>query len=268
MATCLSCLMCAALTPILAPLVLSRGTWQVWHPGAALALWHGSLAAGLIALIGTAVSATTWAQAQGLRPDAGSAEGLAISAFIWGIMFTLAGCLAFVLAQSEAALRGQYAQCEKLARSLCHSDGRWDHGVRVAVLDTETPRAFAFYAPAPTVVVTQGLIDRLSAPEVDAVIEHEKAHLLQHHHWARLVTLVHSACTPRLGRERRSLECTPLLLELIADDAAIRRCGAATTASALEKLAAATGDGGMAVRAQRARNRYSSTSHRTELVPA
>lgn len=266
MTVLLVCLAYVAATTLLAPLALTRGTWQVWYPRAALALWHASLASSSAAMVYSVIYALGTAQAHINGPGADAAYGPALTIGLWVVMFVVAALIALFLAHTEPVVRSDYANRDKLQRALLvsphHSEVRGDLTIRH--IDHESIFACAFRAPEPTVVLSRGLTDCLTAAEVDAVIEHERAHLMQHHHFALLLALVNEACLPGFKPARRLHQSTKLLVELIADDEAIKRCGHLATASALAKMAQHNGDPGVAARAARAG--IAASSHRGRLA--
>src|SRR5690606_9085903 len=101
------------------------------------------------------------------------------------------------------------------------------------------------------IVISSGLTDRLSPAELRAIIEHERAHLRGRHDLATRLAALSCACLPAVLASQELHRATQLLTELIADDAAARRCGRDVTASALAKLSAAAGDQLMLLRAER-----------------
>lgn len=268
MTVLLGCLTYVAATTLLAPVALTRGTWQVWYPRAALALWHGSLASSSAVVLYSVIYALGTAQAHSNEPGADTAHVLALTIGLWVGMFVVAALIALFLAHSEPVVRSDYANREKLQRALLlsphHSEVRGDLTIRH--IDHDSIFACAFRAPEPTVVLSRGLTDSLTGAEVDAVIEHERAHLTQHHHFALLLALVNEACLPGFEPARRLHQCTKLLVELIADDEAIKRCGRLATASALAKMAQHNGDPGVAARAARAGIAASSHRGRPSLI--
>jgi Zn-dependent protease with chaperone function len=135
---------------------------------------------------------------------------------------------------------------------MATADGRTRRRQRLMLRLTGTVRAdlgaTVVPAPAPAaylipgrhheVVVTTGALDRLAPPELAAVLEHERAHIKGHHHWLRAgAGLLHRAFpwVPVFGHAQRQVG---RLVELCADDTAVRRRGALPLARALVALTA------------------------------
>ena len=100
-------------------------------------------------------------------------------------------------------------------------------------------------------MVSSRLRDTLTPAQLEAVVEHERGHLLQHHHLLVQLADLQYRCAPVLPCARSLERSMHLLVELAADDHAARRCGRSTTASALRALGAATGDPSLPLRAHR-----------------
>ena len=105
------------------------------------------------------------------------------------------------------------------------------------VLEHPTPTAYCLPGVRRRVVLTQGTIDRLSPDELEAVMAHERAHLAARHDLVmEFFTVVHEA-VPRFVRSSRALHEVHLLIEVLADRAAVRRAGVVTTARAIVGMA-------------------------------
>ena len=93
------------------------------------------------------------------------------------------------------------------------------------VLEHPTPTAYCLPGVRRRVVLTQGTIDRLSPDELEAVMAHERAHLVARHDLVmEFFTVVHEA-VPRFVRSSTALHEVHLLIEVLADRAAVRRAG-------------------------------------------
>lgn len=253
MTTLLGCLAYIAAMIVVASMLLSRGTWQIWHPRLALASWHAALMTSLTALVFGAGYALKVAHSSRGKLAADPASAFALGVATWAGVAVIAIVLALVLAAAERIVRGDYADRDRLRNLLLTGAHRCEvrGGVVVHTLDTTDVLMCAFRTPEPTVVTSRTVQDLLSPAEFEAVLEHERAHLRQRHHFVGLLALVSTSCLSRLEVVRRMRQASSLLVELIADDAAARRTGHAPLAAALAKMADHTGDPGMAVRADR-----------------
>ncbi|WP_318306502.1 M56 family metallopeptidase [Amycolatopsis solani] len=108
-------------------------------------------------------------------------------------------------------------------------------------LPDDQPIAYSMGGRRPLVVASTGLADRLTEPELRAVLEHERAHVRGHHHlltsWAEV--LGRTLWFVPLMRELPA--AVRLLVELAADRTASARCGAAPLRSALLRVRAGEG---------------------------
>src|SRR5581483_1958744 len=90
------------------------------------------------------------------------------------------------------------------------------------VLDVSQPLAYCLPGVRSRVVVTEGALNTLNNAEVAAILTHERAHLRARHDLVlEAFTAVHAAF-PRLVRSSNALDSVRLLVELLADDAAVR----------------------------------------------
>ena len=119
------------------------------------------------------------------------------------------------------------------------------------VVRSEQNSAVAVPGRRPVIVVSSHLRDTLSPAQLEAVVEHERGHLVQHHHLLLQLAHLQYRCAPVLPCARSLEQSLHLLVELAADDHAARRCGRRTTATALRALGTATGDDGLRLRAHR-----------------
>ena len=101
------------------------------------------------------------------------------------------------------------------------------------VLDVAEPLAYCLPGVRSRVVVSEGTLNTLTDAEVAAILTHERAHLRARHDLVlEAFTAVHAAF-PRLVRSANALRAVQLLVELLADDAAVRATGRTPLARAL-----------------------------------
>ncbi len=106
------------------------------------------------------------------------------------------------------------------------------------ILDVAQPLAYCLPGVRSRVVVSEGTLTTLSDAEIAAILSHERAHLRARHDLVlEMFTAVHAAF-PRFVRSASALDAVRLLIELLADDAAVRVAGPTPLARALVACAA------------------------------
>jgi Zn-dependent protease with chaperone function len=121
--------------------------------------------------------------------------------------------------------------------------GRALAGTGAVVLDDPRPAAYCVpgrvLAGTGPIVLTSGALAVLDAPQLAAVLAHERAHLAARHHAIVTATRGLTAAFPAVPLFTRGAAAVARLTEMSADDAAARRAGRGPVAAAL--LAIATG---------------------------
>jgi Zn-dependent protease with chaperone function len=106
------------------------------------------------------------------------------------------------------------------------------------ILDVAEPLAYCLPGVRSRVVLSEGTMTTLAANEVSAILSHERAHLRARHDLVlEMFTAVHAAF-PRFVRSASALDAVRLLIEMLADDAAVRTAGPTPLARALVACAA------------------------------
>lgn len=252
-------LVAAAAAIFLAPLPLTLGSWRMRFPRLALFLWHGVFLAGLAsALASLAVSLLLAVMLDSDPHDTGGWLGPTVIVVAgWIGLASVGGVGALVFSRMEpitSALRQTQEQFNLLAASASYRSTRIG-GVDVVFIDSELATALSFAGARPRILVASRLEEELTPAELRAVIEHERAHLVGRHGLVAQLAQLNRACLPRLLGAREFQRATALLVELIADDAAARVCGAASTADALARIGEIQGNDSMILRARRLRAR-------------
>jgi Zn-dependent protease with chaperone function len=252
--TILGALGYAAAAILVAPLLLVRGDWAVSRPRLALALWCAVFGSGLVAL-GTSL---IWSMmlAVGLsetRPSGAGLEPTAMALLAWIGLVSFGGIASLVI--SSFGPLGTVRRTTDAHLTLLEAATRYRSdtagGIQVAFIDCDLPFAASVGGPSRRIVVTSTLEDELDADELHAVIEHERAHLVQHHHRVSQLTQLNLHCLPRLPGAREFDRAARLLIELIADDTAARVCGRDVVARTLVKLGRLQQSESMLLRARR-----------------
>ncbi|EFC86128.1 M56 family metallopeptidase [Parafrankia sp. EUN1f] len=227
---------------VLLPRQLSQAGWTSHAPRLAAGTWLVAAASVLsVALLAAAVLVTslhTLGDAfvlllQGcgwppqLRAPAGSSDYAGLVIIGWIVSRTVhSGYLVCRAARRE---RRQH-RCD--LRLLGEPAG-----TGVVVLDHPRPSAFCVPGDGGHIVLTRGALDVLSPAELAAVLAHERAHLSGRHHVIVLLPAILATAFPRMPLFTLALSEVRRLVELAADDKALRRATPATLAQAVLRLA-------------------------------
>lgn len=111
------------------------------------------------------------------------------------------------------------------------------HDDRMRILQHPTPTAYCIPGRQSRLVLSQGVLDALPADQLDAVVAHEEAHLRGRHDLLLEFFAVVTRAVPGPLRSAEALAEVRLLVEALADRAAVRRSGEVATARALITLA-------------------------------
>lgn len=214
------------------PILLSRTRWPARAPATALVLWQAIALAGGLSMLGSlmifglapfgpdllsgAVAFTT--QSLGYAPwsDANVVHVLALTgAVLLGGHLLLNLLVTVVRAERE---RRRHAQLVLLLSTpLPDAPG-------TRLLDNPAPVAYCLPGAFTTMtVLSVGLLSRLKADELRAVIEHERAHANQRHDIVLMAFRAWKTSLPWFPIAHRAHYEVGLLVEMLADDCA-RRC--------------------------------------------
>jgi Zn-dependent protease with chaperone function len=236
------------LTGYLAPHLLGRAQWLHRAPQLALAAWlTAALTAALAAVLAVATVAVPTAAAghgladlwhaclDGWRHYYGDNSLAIVTTAAVGLMIMAAS-----LVRSAARHRRQVEAFRRAQHSgLAVLGGAADS--TMVVLPHPTPAAYCVPGRPGRVVVTDGAVRVLESDQIRAVVAHERAHLAgRHDRLVGLATVLDRGLgwiAPVFRRARREIAA---LVEIIADDAALKQCAGPQLAAALVALADAT----------------------------
>lgn len=188
-----------------------------WARLCAIALTGGAI---LLETVLVLRATTGILRAAGLHSFAHACDRVLGPLVVGGTPVSWAAAIAAIALPTAAAIASRRAR--RLRRRL--TDDLWlgrrqtIAGHRIIELPIQRPLAISFDDGRPTIVVSSGLLDLLSADEVTAVVRHEAAHL-RHHHQRLLV--MGTLAAPLLGRLpglRRSFTELNLTVERWADN--------------------------------------------------
>jgi Zn-dependent protease with chaperone function len=233
------------------PALLARATWPMRAPRAAVVLWQSiALAAVLSAFsAGIAIASRLLVPGADGRPTATITSEVRVLGWPLWIAYVLVFALTLLIGarlmvavlQVAIATRRRRAH-HRMVVDLVGDKQRWGHlpraGDGLRVLDVQEPLAYCLPGVRSRVVVSEGTLSTLADNEITAILSHERAHLRARHDLVlEMFTAVHAAF-PRFVRSASALDAVRLLIELLADDAAVRAAGPTPLARALVACAA------------------------------
>lgn len=239
----------AALAVVLAwpaPIALSRAQWPSRSPFTAMILWQAIALAGGLSMIGAML---VW----GLEPLGDNL--LQALRGLWDVMvnnrpadtlglvhvFALSAAslltahLVFTLLITYARIRAQRRRHRNLL-NLLSSPSRTSPST--LVIKHPSPVAYCLPGGARSVtVLSDGLMGLLSDEELRAVLLHERAHLSQRHHLLLWAFAAWRAALPWLPTSRLAQRAVNELIEMLADDVAVKQVDHETLVGAIAVVA-------------------------------
>jgi Zn-dependent protease with chaperone function len=220
------------------PAMLARATWPTRAPRAAIVLWQSiALAAVLSAFsAGIAIASRLFVPGPDGRPTATiTSEIEALGWPLWtayvivfAVTLVIGARLTYAVVQVAIATRRRRAHHRMVVDLVGKSQGN-----HLRILDVAQPLAYCLPGVRSRVVVSEGALNALGDNEMAAILTHERAHLRARHDLVlEMFTAVHAAF-PRFVRSAHALHAVRLLIELLADDAAVRAAGPTPLARAL-----------------------------------
>ncbi|MET0780429.1 MAG: M56 family metallopeptidase [Microbacterium sp.] len=225
------------------PVALSRAEWPSRAPAAALALWEAIALAGGLSMIGcllafgsapagslpAAVAALAPHVLAGPLPAGFGVAQVAALTLAGAVTLLLMLNLALTAVRAERERRRQHQLVDLLSDPMPGEP-------RTRVLAHPVPLAYCVPGIRTATVLTDGLIEALSADELAAVITHERTHLDQLHHLVRLAFRAWHSAIPWFPIANRAERSVVTLTEMLADDGARRAVGSDALRRALERV--------------------------------
>jgi hypothetical protein len=219
---------------LVVPGVLAGARWTGRAPAAAVVLWQAVTLAAVLSALGVVLAAPEeLVRAAGSGRPVGAAALVGALAVAALIVIRLLVSLAGVSYRSRARRERHRMLVDLLDRAEQRREIDVD-GLRV--LDGALPFAYCVPGRSPRVVLSGGALRVLDRAQVDAVLAHEQAHLRHRHDVVMESFTAFYRAVPRPLRRRTPLDAVHLLLEMVADDAARKRCGPEPLRSALRSL--------------------------------
>lgn len=232
------------------PAVLARASWPFRAPRAAIVLWQAiALAAVLSAFsAGIAIASRLFAPGPDGRPTATITSEIAVMGWPVWIAYVVVFALTLVIGARLIAAVLQVAIATRRRRAhhrmvvdLVGKSQKWAHahaGDGLRILNVDQPLAYCLPGVRSRVVVSEGTLTTLADNEIAAILTHERAHLRARHDLVLEMFTAVNAAFPRFVRSGSALDAVRLLVEMLADDAAVRIAGPTPLARALVACAA------------------------------
>lgn len=230
------------------PVLLARAHWPLRAPRAAVVLWQAIAIAAVLSTFsaGIAIASRLLVPGPDGRPTTtvvGEIERLGwplwlayVAAFavtvLVGVRLTVSIMRVAVATRRRRAHHRMVVDLVGLAHDE-RTEGVCTKASDLRILDVAQPLAYCLPGVRGRVVVSEGTLSTLADSEVAAILAHERAHLRARHDLVlEAFTAVHAAF-PRFVRSASALDAVRLLIELLADDAAVRVAGPTPLARAL-----------------------------------
>ncbi|MFZ3495850.1 M56 family metallopeptidase [Streptomyces sp. 5.8] len=235
----------AAAVGFAAPQLMLRGGWTHRAPAVAVAAWHALAVSFTLAVALAAYHLATPTEhihagltgllhACGLgsgaaSPDPDTADRLAV-ALPSAVILALVASFVFHTTRAGRARARHRGILDKVGVHSPH--------LRATVLAHDTPAAYCLPGRRSRIVVSEAAVRLLSEEQLDAVLEHERAHVAGRHHLVLAAAEAFATVFRRVPLARHMREQTAILLEMVADDRALRSFDHDVLATAMYEMAA------------------------------
>ena len=229
--------------------ILASARWPYRSPASAILLWQalglswGLAAVGALAGLGAVpdhygvAGGALSGASRALRDAALGFDAHAVSAAarlaVLAASAALLTLLCWVLLSAAAAVGLARRRHRTLLSLLAHGDPKVP-----GALVVDHPAAAAYCVPGlrSRIVISAGTLDLLDQAELAAVLAHERAHLRARHDLVLLPFCALARAFPRSRLVRRARATVALLVEMLADDQALRQRPARELATALLRV--------------------------------
>ncbi|TXI43068.1 MAG: M56 family peptidase, partial [Mycobacterium sp.] len=222
------------------PALLARAAWPLRAPRAAIVLWQSIAVAAVLSAFsaGLAIASRLFVPGPDGRPTATITSEIAVLGWplwltyilVFALTLLIGGRLAVAAVEVAVATRRRRAHHRMVVDLL----GECPHGTPgLRVLHVAEPLAYCLPGVRSRVVLSEGTLSALTDTEVAAILSHERAHLRARHDLVLEAFIAVHTAFPRFVRSGSALNAVRLLVELLADDAAVRTAGPTPLARAL-----------------------------------
>ncbi|CAH0132867.1 hypothetical protein SRABI83_00284 [Arthrobacter sp. Bi83] len=228
------------------PILLSRAQWPARDPFTAMLLWQAIGLAGGLSMIGAmlvyGLEPVGDNLIAGLRALAGMVlQNAPTTALGFWHLFALSAAalltahLVFTLLLTYFKIGRQRRRHRELLALLASPSA---DGTGTMVINHDSPVAYCLPGGARSVtVLSDGLLAALEPAELRAVLIHENAHLNQRHHLLLWAFAAWRQALPWLPTTRLAQEAVNSLIEMLADDVALKSESKATLIKAIAIVA-------------------------------
>jgi Zn-dependent protease with chaperone function len=228
------------------PILLSRAQWPARSPFTAMLLWQAIALAGGLSMIGAMLVYGLEPAGENLLAGLRSLAGMVLRdapttvlgfwhIFALSAAALLTAHLVFTLLLTYYKIQRQRRRHRELLALLASPSA---DGPKTMVLNLDSPVAYCLPGGARSVtVLSDGLMAALEPAELRAVLIHENAHLSQRHHLLLWAFAAWRQALPWLPTTRLAQEAVNSLIEMLADDVALKTESKATLIRAIAIVA-------------------------------
>jgi len=228
------------------PILLSRAQWPARSPFTAMLLWQAIALAGGLSMIGAMLVYGLEPVGENLLAGLRSLAGMVFrnepttALGFWHIFALSAAALlsahlVFTLLLTYYKIQRQRRRHRELLALLASPSA---DGPRTMVISHDSPVAYCLPGGARSVtVLSDGLMAALEPDELRAVLIHENTHLSQRHHLLLWAFAAWRQALPWLPTTRLAQEAVNSLIEMLADDVALKTESRATLIKAIAIVA-------------------------------
>ncbi|MDP9999148.1 Zn-dependent protease with chaperone function [Pseudarthrobacter sulfonivorans] len=235
------------------PVFLSRAQWPARSPFTAMLLWQAIALAGGLSMIGAMLVYGLEPVGDNLIAGLRALAGMVLfnaptTALGFWHLFALSAAalltahLVFTLLLTYYKIQRQRRRHRELLALLASPSAE---GTGTVVISHDSPVAYCLPGGARSVtVLSDGLMAALEPAELRAVLSHENAHLNQRHHLLLWAFAAWRQALPWLPTTRLAQESVNSLIEMLADDVALKTESKATLIKAIAIVASGSAGGG------------------------